>query len=70
MSPSELIKEINTLAPKKRMYVIEHAIRSFRKRKPILDLKNIPDLFIDDYNNDSELIAFTSLDIEAFYEPR
>jgi len=35
-----------------------------------LELKKAADLLYNDYKNDEELIVFTSLDCEDFYEPR
>ena len=35
-----------------------------------LELKKAADLLYNDYKNDKELIEFTCLDNEEFYEPR
>ena len=70
MRTSELIREINLLPPQKRMFVIERAIHSFRKRSGNNDMSKAADLLFDDYSNNNELTAFTALDYEEFYETK
>ncbi|MFA6401657.1 MAG: hypothetical protein WCX31_08535 [Salinivirgaceae bacterium] len=70
MRTNELIKEIQRLPIQKRMFVIEKTIHSLRKDEENLQMKKAADfLYIDDVS-DKELIAFTHLDFENFYEAR
>jgi uncharacterized small protein (DUF1192 family) len=70
MRPNELIKEINMLPLRKRIYVLEKTIHSLRAKKEKSDMRNAADLLYSDYSNDKELTAFTSIDCEDFYETR
>ena len=70
MRTNELIREIRRLPLSKRIYVIEKAIHSMREQEEKKQIKKAVDLLLDDYNNDENLIAFTNLDFEEFYEAK
>ncbi|NOY36223.1 MAG: hypothetical protein GXO83_01450 [Chlorobi bacterium] len=70
MRTNELIREIRKLPLSKRIYVIEKAIHSIREQEEKKQLKKAVDLLLDDYKNDKELIEFTNLDFEDFYEAK
>lgn len=70
MRTNELIKEIQKLPIQKRIFVIEKSIHSLRKNEETNQLKNAADILYSDYENDKELVAFTNLDFEDFYEAR
>ena len=70
MRTSELIREIRKLPLSKRIYVIEKAIHSIREQEEKKQMKKAVDLLLDDYKNDKELIEFTNLDFEDFYEAK
>ena len=70
MKTNELIKEIRRLPLSKRIYVIEKAIHSIREQEEKKQIKKAVDLLLDDYKNDEDLIAFTNLDFEEFYEAK
>ena len=70
MRTNELIREIRKLPLSKRIYVIEKAIHSIREQEEKKQMKKAVDLLLDDYKNDKELIEFTNLDFEDFYEAK
>jgi len=70
MRTNELIKEIRKLPLSKRIYVIEKAIHSIREQEEKKQMKKAVDFLLSDYKNDEDLIAFTKLDFEDFYEAK
>ena len=70
MRTSEIIKEIQRLSIQKRIFVIEKTIHSLRKHEDTSQLKKAAEILYSDYKSDKELVAFTNLDFEDFYEAR
>lgn len=70
MRTNELIKEIQRLPIQKRIFVIEKSIHSLRKHEDTNQMKKAADALCTDYESDKELVAFTNLDFEEFYEAR
>ncbi|MEI6090410.1 MAG: hypothetical protein WCR42_08165 [bacterium] len=70
MKTSDLIKELNLLPMRKRIYVIERTIHSMRTKEEKSDMENAAAILLPDYLNDEELTVFTALDFEGFYEAR
>ncbi|MEP6513150.1 MAG: hypothetical protein ABJA79_04745 [Parafilimonas sp.] len=63
MSTDSIIKEIEKLSIEDRLMLVEKAIRSLRKSKQISLEQAVQNLY-------KELIIFTNLDFENFYEAR
>lgn len=70
MRTNELIKEIQRLPIQKRMFVIEKTIHSLRKQENTNEMKKAASTLFSDYMSDKELVVFTNLDFEDFYETR
>jgi hypothetical protein len=70
MKTEELIKEIQKLPVRKRIYVIERSMNLIRKQGDEDQMKKAADDLYEDYLTDKELTAFTNLDFENFYETR
>lgn len=70
MRTNEIIKEIQRLPFQKRIYVIEKTIHLLRKQENINQMKKAADALYFDYKSNKELIVFTNLDFEDFYETR
>lgn len=70
MKTKELIKEIQKLPVRKRIYVIERSMNLIRKQEDEDQIKKAADDLYEDYLSDKELTAFTNLDFENFYETR
>lgn len=70
MQIKDLILEIQRLPLTKRFYVVEETIKSIKKEEMSLQMELAANELYDDYINDKELTAFTSLDLEHFYESK
>ena len=70
METTDIIKEIKRLPLSKRFIVIEETIKSIKKEEMGNQMKMVAEDLYEDYLNDKELTAFTSLDFEHFYETR
>ncbi|MCC5920821.1 MAG: hypothetical protein LAT68_11550 [Cyclobacteriaceae bacterium] len=70
MKTKELIKEIQKLPVRKRIYIIERSMHFIRKQEEEDHMKKAADVLYEDYLTDKELTAFTNLDFENFYETR
>jgi hypothetical protein len=70
MKTRDLIKEIQKLPVRKRIYVIERSMHLMRKQDEEDQMKKAADELYEDYLSDQELTAFTNLDYENFYETR
>ena len=70
METKEIIKEIKKLSIKERLQIIERTARTIQTDDEKEQMKKAADQLYDDYKNDAELIAFTDLDFEDFYEAR
>jgi len=70
MKTTELIKEIQKLPLRKRIYVIERTIRLIRKQEEDSQMEIAAEALYEDYKDNKELTAFTNIDFESFYEAR
>jgi len=70
MRTSEIIREIQRLPIQKRFIVLEQTIHSIRENEEAIQMQNAAEALYSDYKIDKELIIFTNLDFENFYEAR
>ena len=70
MQTIELIQEIQRLPLTKRFYVVEETIKSIKKEEMSHQMEWAANELYNDYVNDKELTAFTTLDFENFYETK
>jgi len=70
MKTTDLIKEIQKLPVRKRIYVIERTIHLLRKQEEESQMEKAAETLHEEYRKDKELTAFTNLDFESFYEAR
>ncbi|MFA5419493.1 MAG: hypothetical protein WC341_13660 [Bacteroidales bacterium] len=70
MQTKDLIQEIQRLPLIKRFYVVEETIKSIKKEEMQYQMELAVNELYEDYVNDKELTAFTSLDFENFYETK
>jgi len=68
METAAIIQEIDSLPAYKRMFIVEHVIRTIRLNNQERSLETAADRLYADYKDDKELTAFTQLDCEDFYE--
>ncbi|WP_026451166.1 hypothetical protein [Aequorivita capsosiphonis] len=70
METKELFKEIKRLSVEQRMRLIEKTLKSIRKSNFEKSMSIAAEKLGSDYKTDQELIVFTELDYENFYETR
>lgn len=70
MQALEIIQEIQRLPLTKRFYVVEETIKSIKKEEMNNQMELAANELYNDYTNDKDLTAFTSLDFEQFYETK
>lgn len=70
MGTSEIISEINKLPISQRLSLIELTIKKIREEEKKNRLSIAAEKLYSDYINDPELIVFTNLDHESFYEAK
>lgn len=70
MQTTEIMKEIEHLPLNKKFYVVEETLKSIKKEELHHQMEYAAKELYDDYANDKELTAFTSLDLEHFYETK
>lgn len=70
MQTIDSIKEIKRLPITKRFYVVEETIKSIKKEEIGHQMELAADELYNDYVNDKDLTAFTSIDFVNFYETK
>ena len=70
MSSQEIIREINKLPLQERLRIIEKTIEVIRNSELDQQLSVAAEEMASEYKSNKELTAFTSLDLEDFYEAR
>ena len=70
MKTAKIIDEIKKLSVDKRIVIMEQTLKSIRDSAGKKQLRDAVEALGDDYSNDKELIAFTSIDFDDFYETR
>ncbi len=69
MTTTNLIRELDRLSLKDKLFVIDQTLKSVRTEKE-KSLNTAVDSLYNDYKTDKNLTAFTNLDQESFYEAR
>ncbi|MDD3890746.1 MAG: hypothetical protein PHE03_00390 [Bacteroidales bacterium] len=70
MGTREIIRVIKKLPVSKRMLIIERTLKTIRESETRKRMVKAAESLFEDYKNDKELIAFTQLDFEEFYETK
>lgn len=70
MQTVDLIQEIQRLSLAKKFYVFEETLEAIKKEEMKHQMELAAEELYNDYANDEELTAFTSLDFEQFYETK
>lgn len=65
-----LIQEIQRLPIAKKFWVVEETIKSIKQEEVSHHMALAVNELYADYTQDSELTAFTKLDLENFYEAK
>ena len=70
MSTTDLIEEIQKLPVNQKFRVIEATLKFIKEDETNNQLTIAAEELYKDYKEDKELTAFTSLDLEQFYEAK
>jgi hypothetical protein len=70
MQTMNLIQEIKLLPLNQKFYLMEEILNSIKKEEAKRQMERASEMLFEDYLNDGELIAFTALDFEHFYETK
>lgn len=70
MNTVDLIEEIQRLPIHQRIDILEAVLSSIKKNQAQEQLEQACATLYDDYAANQDLIAFTALDFEDFYEPK
>ena len=70
MSTQEILSEINRLPLQDRLLIIEKTLEVIRANELDQQLSVATEVMKTEYRSNKELTAFTSLDLEDFYEAR
>jgi hypothetical protein len=70
METREIIRAIRKLPVSKRMLIVERTLKTIRESETRKRMVKAAESLFEDYKNDKELIAFTQLDLEGFYETK
>ena len=70
MGTKEIIREIKKLPLADRISVIEKTLKSVKADSVRHPMEHASEILYNDYKNDKELTAFTSIDFDKFYEAK
>ena len=70
MSTDEILKEIEQLPIHKRMYLVEKTLHTIRKKEDFNQMNLAAEALCSEYTSNTELIAFTDIDFDEFYEAK
>jgi hypothetical protein len=70
MGTLDIIQQIKLLPLTQKFHVVEQTLRAIQKEEIDMQMEIAAKTLYEDYTNDKELIVFTSLDFENFYETK
>ena len=70
METKDIIHQIENLPVEKRMLIIEQTLKSIREKEIRGRMSKAVEELQEEYKTNKDLIAFTEIDFESFYEPR
>jgi len=70
METREIIRAIGKLPVSKRILIVERTLKTIRESETRKRMVKAAESLLEDYKNEKELIAFTALDYEEFYETK
>lgn len=70
METREIIRAIGKLPVSERMLIVERTLKTIRESSTREKMTKAAESLFEDYRNDKELIAFTQIDFEGFYETK
>ncbi len=70
METIDIIKQIEHLPIEKRMLIVEKILKSIREKEIKEKMSRAVEELREEYKTNMELISFTDIDFENFYETR
>ena len=70
MSTSEILDKINQLSPSEKLFIIEKTFKDLIRSNAVQQMTVASEALEHEYRTNSELTAFTSIDLEDFYEAK
>ena len=70
METREILKAIKKLPVSKRMFIVERTLKTMIESETRKKMASAAESLIEDYKINNELIAFSQLDYEDFYETK
>lgn len=70
METREILKAIKKLPVSKRMFIVERTLKTIIESETRKKMASAAESLIEDYKINNELIAFSQLDYENFYETK
>jgi hypothetical protein len=70
METRDILRAIRKLPVSKRMLIVERTLKTIIESETRKMMVKAAESLFEDYKNDEELIAFTHLDYEDFYETK
>ncbi len=70
METREILKAIKKLPVSRRMFIVERTLKTIIESETRKKMASAAESLIEDYKINNELIAFSQLDYEDFYETK
>lgn len=70
MNTTQIMEEIIHLPLDKKLFVVEQTLNAIKKEEANKQMATAVMEMQEEYRTNKELISFTSLDLENFYEPK
>lgn len=70
MSAAEILENINRLSPTEKLFIIEKMFKDLLKNDSLRPMTFAAEALESEYKSNAELTAFSSLDLEDFYEAK
>ena len=70
MSTSEILEKISKLSPAEKLFIIEKTFKDILRHNAVQQMTVAAETMENEYKTNKELTAFTSIDLEDFYEAK
>lgn len=70
MSTSEILDKISQLSPAEKLFITERTFKDLFRFNAVRQMTAATEALKNDYKTNQELTAFTSIDLENFYETK
>lgn len=70
MSTAEILEKINQLSPAEKLFIVEKTFKELLKDDSVRQMTVAAEALENEYRSNKELTAFSSIDLEDFYETK